>query len=230
MTVKALTRSSRTDATAGTPAQDDDQASRFPRREKRKLETRRRVISVAGRLFEEKGYSDATMAAIAEAAEIHVTTLFTHFKSKHELSEAVASHALEQLSVLITENQGRTPFFQFQRELVSRVAGNYERKAPHKISIGRLFGKDPDVTATWLDYEQRQVKLLAGYIAHDFGLDAATDCRPTLVANMLVGGNIFAHQRWVASGGASDLKGECLAALDAVERIVESGLKATSAR
>ncbi len=198
---------------------------RFPRREKKKQETRHRVIRAAGRLFEEKGYGEATMAEIAAAADIHVTTLFTHFKSKRELGEAVADLALDGLAELIVEHQGKTPFFQFQRELVSRIAESYARNAPFKLTIGRAFGRDPELTATWLAYEQRQIALLAGYIAHDFGLDTA-DYRPVLVANMLVGGNILAHRRWVESGGASDLKGESLAVLDAVERIVAGGLDA----
>jgi len=36
------------------------------------------------------GYGDATMAAIADAADIHITTLFTHFASKRDLAAAIA--------------------------------------------------------------------------------------------------------------------------------------------
>lgn len=205
-----------------------DKAQRFPRREKRKQETHRRLTKAASRLFEENGYADTTLAEIARVADVHVTTLFTHFKSKRELGEAVTDLILENLARFIADNQGQRPFFEAQRDLVSRVADAYKRRAPYRISLGRSFGQDPELTATWMHYEQRQIELLAGYIAHDFNLDVTTDYRPTLVANMLVGGNILAHQRWVASNGESDLKSECLAALDAVERIVAGGIDKVS--
>ena len=88
----------------------------------------------------------------------------------------------------------------------------------------RLFGADEDFTASWMAYERRQIELLAAYIAEDFGLDIVRDYRPTLIANMIVGGNIMVHQRWVDSGGALDLVAESLAVLDAVETFVTRGL------
>ncbi len=203
-----------------------DPVQRFPRREKRKQETRFRLTKAAGRLFEQQGYADTTMAEIAAAADVHVTTLFTHFKSKRELAEAVSDRTLENLAQFIADNQGKRPFFEAQRELVAQIADAFQRKAPYKLTIGRGFGQDPELTATWMNYERRQIEMLAAYIAHDFAIDIATDYRPTLVANMLVGGYILAHQRWVASDGKSDLKSESLAALDAVEHIVTGGMKA----
>ncbi|WP_020658555.1 TetR/AcrR family transcriptional regulator [Amycolatopsis benzoatilytica] len=48
------------------------------RRERRKLETRRRLDEVALRLFLEHGYDGVTVAQIADAADISVATLFAH--------------------------------------------------------------------------------------------------------------------------------------------------------
>ena len=65
---------------------DVTQAERFPRRTARRENTRKRIIAVAARLFQRVGYGTTTMNAIAEAADVHVTTLFTHFKSKQDLA------------------------------------------------------------------------------------------------------------------------------------------------
>ncbi|WP_037355230.1 TetR/AcrR family transcriptional regulator [Amycolatopsis orientalis] len=48
------------------------------RRERRKLETRRRLDEVALRLFLKHGYDRVTVAQIAEEADISVATLFAH--------------------------------------------------------------------------------------------------------------------------------------------------------
>jgi AcrR family transcriptional regulator len=199
-------------------------SDRFPRRARRKEQTRERIIESGEVLFRRIGYAEATMAVIADAADVHVATLFTHFKSKRDLSDAIAERPLDRIRRTIEENQGRTPFFEFMRALVVRAGRDYQRKAKVNLKIGRQFGVDPDVTASWMNYERRQTELLAAYIANDFELDLASDYRPTLIANMIIGGNILAHDRWVKCDGKSDLVGEVLAALGAVEELVKGGL------
>jgi AcrR family transcriptional regulator len=209
------------------PAAAQSRTEPFPRRSRRKLQTRERIIGAAGVLFRQVGYEDATMAAIAEAADIHVTTLFTHFKSKRDLGGAIAERSLERLRGAIEANRGHVRFFDFMRAAVTSATGEYQRDAEFNLSIGRQFGADPEVTARWMDYERRQIELLAGYIAHDFGLDRTGDYRPMLVANMIVGGKILVHERWVKSDGQSDLLGENLAMIEAVEGLVKNGLSET---
>ena len=197
---------------------------RFPRRSRRKQETRQRIVDAAETLFNRVGFTDATMLAVAEAADIHITTLFTHFRSKRELGDAISQRVLDRLAGLIDENRGKRPFFDFMRRLTQAAGRLHLRSAAQNLAMGRLFGADEDFTASWMAYERRQIELLAAYIAEDFGLDIVRDYRPTLIANMIVGGNIMVHQRWVDSGGALDLVAESLAVLDAVETFVTRGL------
>ena len=197
---------------------------RFPRRSRRKQETRQRIVDAAEALFNRVGFADATMLAVADAADIHITTLFTHFRSKRELGDAISQRVLDRLAVLIEEHRGKRPFFDFMRRLTAAAARQHARQAAHNLAMGRLFGADEDFTASWMAYERRQIEMLAAYIAADFGLDPAADYRSTLIANMIVGGNIMVHQRWVESSGALDLVAESLAVLDAVETFVNRGL------
>ncbi len=198
---------------------------RFPRREKKKQETRHRVIRAAGRLFEEKGYGEATMAEIAAAADIHVTTLFTHFKSKRELGEAVADLALDGLAELIVEHQGKTPFFQFQRELVSRIAESYARNAPFKLTIGRAFGRDPNSPRPGSPTSSARSRCWPA-TSRTISVSTRRTTGRCSWPTCWWAATSSPHRRWVESGGASDLKGESLAVLDAVERIVAGGLDA----
>lgn len=51
-------------------------------REKKAARTRRRIVAEAVRLFKVHGYVETTMESIADAAEIHPSTLYRYFPSK----------------------------------------------------------------------------------------------------------------------------------------------------
>src|SRR6202034_2283497 len=55
-------------------------------RERKKRQTRETVLAVANEMFEARGYENVTVAAIADAANISVKTLFTYFRSKEDLA------------------------------------------------------------------------------------------------------------------------------------------------
>ncbi|MEV0260157.1 helix-turn-helix domain-containing protein [Streptomyces sp. NPDC050617] len=55
------------------------------RRERKKAQTRKALADAALRLFSERGYDHVTVAEVAEAADVSVTTLFKHFPSKESL-------------------------------------------------------------------------------------------------------------------------------------------------
>ncbi|MGJ3627417.1 TetR/AcrR family transcriptional regulator [Sphingomonas sp. MMS24-JH45] len=154
---------------------------RFPRRTARRRQTRARILDAAFREFQRVGYADATMNAIADAADIHVTTLFTHFKAKRELAKTLAENELVRLEELIRDAKGKVPFFRFLRELVVTVAGYRQDKGDHKRGIDRKSLNEPELALHWLRYAEREVTLFAGYIAADFGLDppiTVRRCRP----------------------------------------------------
>jgi AcrR family transcriptional regulator len=65
-------------------------------REARKQATRRRVLDAARELFEEGGYEEATIRAIARRAGCSVGSVFTSFSSKsHVLSEVMQARLAE---------------------------------------------------------------------------------------------------------------------------------------
>jgi AcrR family transcriptional regulator len=58
------------------------------RRERKKLATRQTIADEAMRLFLERGYDAVTVAEIAEAADVAVSTVFKHFDSKEAIAFA----------------------------------------------------------------------------------------------------------------------------------------------
>lgn len=67
------------------------------RRERRKLEVRRRMLEAAESLFEERGVQAATVAEICDRADVAHKTFFNHFPTKHDLVRAMAEASIEIL-------------------------------------------------------------------------------------------------------------------------------------
>lgn len=57
----------------------------FGRRERKKARTRQTLADEALRLFLERGFDHVTVAAVAEAADVAVSTLFAHYPTKESL-------------------------------------------------------------------------------------------------------------------------------------------------
>ena len=191
----------------------------YPRRTQRRQETRARIVAAASSLFRQVGYADTTMAAIADAADVHVTTLFTHFKAKRDLAATLGDEAIEQLSALIGQSRGITPFFQFFRSVIEGAAKDYQDNTGPNIAFGHDLRLDPELAYGWLHYEGRQIDLMADYLAADFEIDKFSDIRPTLIASLLVAGVTLAHDRWLASSQTLSLAEESLRAFDLAERM-----------
>jgi AcrR family transcriptional regulator len=58
------------------------------RRERKKLATRQAIADEAMRLFLQRGYDAVTVAEIADAADVAVSTVFKHFDSKEAIAFA----------------------------------------------------------------------------------------------------------------------------------------------
>lgn len=67
------------------------------RRERRKLEVRRRMVDAAQALFEERGVQAATVAEICERADVAHKTFFNHFPTKQDLVRAMADESMDIL-------------------------------------------------------------------------------------------------------------------------------------
>lgn len=67
---------------SGEPAFDETELGK---RERNKLDKRRRIVAAATALFQEKGFDDTTTAEIASAAGIGAGTLYLYVESKEDL-------------------------------------------------------------------------------------------------------------------------------------------------
>lgn len=194
---------------------------KYPRRSSRKRQTRERILEAAQTLFQAHGYDAVKMTDIADAADVHVTTMFIHFKTKRDLAASISEADTDNLLALIDESQGKVPFFTFCRD----VSAGWAKAIQSAGRPGTVFGNDlisdPELSFNWLANHKRGLVAYARYFAADYGW-APHDMLPYLVANMLTGGNAVAYERWLKSAGTSDLLGDCLHAIDLCEAMVEA--------
>jgi AcrR family transcriptional regulator len=67
------------------------------RRERKKQETRQRLIESAWDLFQERGYDHTTVADITEAADVAKGTFFNYFATKEAIVDRIAVWRIELL-------------------------------------------------------------------------------------------------------------------------------------
>jgi len=76
------------------------------RRERKKQETRQRLMEAALRLFREHGYDATTVKKIAEAADVAKSTFFNYFEIKEAILPALAEWRLQQLEEALLPERG----------------------------------------------------------------------------------------------------------------------------
>jgi TetR/AcrR family transcriptional regulator, cholesterol catabolism regulator len=76
------------------------------RRERKKRETRQRLMEAALELFHEHGYDATTVEQIAEAADVAKGTFFNYFATKEAILPAIAARLLQQLEEMLSSERG----------------------------------------------------------------------------------------------------------------------------
>lgn len=82
------------------------------RRERRKAETRTRLVEAARRLFVKRGYHATRPQDIAEAADVATGTFYVHFADKGEAFRAFSEQAAQELMARIQAVDARSEDFE----------------------------------------------------------------------------------------------------------------------
>lgn len=71
------------------------------RRERKKIESRARILKAARALFQGKGYDNTSIEEIAEMADVSKSTFFNYFPTKESLLDGIAADEVEEIEHLI---------------------------------------------------------------------------------------------------------------------------------
>lgn len=192
------------------------------RREQRKIERRRAILSVAARCFKEGGYGSTTMSNISAALGGSKGTLWSYFQSKEQLFSAVLDEATasykEQLSGLLDHQADlRTALTDFCRNFLETITS---REA---ITLQQLVqgesGRFPELGVIFFDRAPKVVQdKLSAFLArhmekrHLRADDHAMAARA--IISLCMGGS---HQQMLLGGPApssATLKAEAALTVD----------------
>ncbi|MAP96106.1 MAG: hypothetical protein CMK07_14260 [Ponticaulis sp.] len=186
--------------------------TKFPLRTKRKLETRVKLVRAGRQLFLSKGYDNTTLEEIADAAGLHVQTLYRHFGTKQDLAKAGDEHWLELFEKEISERDRSENTFAFWRRWMSNTVETLLADGDTFRSHLTMSHTTPTILGATLAIRSRYEDLLTEHLAEDFGISAEGVSTARLVACMLMGANAYVRLNYVDRN--TDLMSETLKVID----------------
>lgn len=159
-------------------------------RERKKRQTRQRIIQTAQELFAERGFDDVTVAEIAHAADVAEKTVFNHFPTKEDLVYSGMDRWEQELLAAIRERPPGesvlTAFTRFLSQPRGLVARQDPESARRLAQLNRMIADSPALRAREQRTFTHYTDSLAEEIAEDTGADAH-DVRPWVAANAMMG-------------------------------------------
>jgi AcrR family transcriptional regulator len=111
--------------------------NKLSRRERKKMETRQRLMESAFRLFRDHGYDGTTVEQIAEAADVAKGTFFNYFETKEAILPALAGWRCQQLETSLLPDQGAPASPVARIKLALRLVADDPLTDP--VLVRRLF-------------------------------------------------------------------------------------------
>ena len=202
-------------------------------RERKRRRTFKAIHDAGLRLFEERGYSEVTVADIADAAEVSRATVFAYYPAKEDIVLGDVRFALEGLEAALA--QPDVSVVEAVREWLRTLVGWME---PDVVLQRRLADEVPaiaaarsrlrrDIEAAIADALAREMaRGMAGGTAPEIAADGALV--PGLIAGSLVSALSVVEQeaaaRMANGGGALDVR-EVDALFDTAVVFVNGGLE-----
>jgi AcrR family transcriptional regulator len=159
-------------------------------RERKKEQTRRHIAETARRLFGERGFDHVTIAAVAEAADVAVQTVFNYFPTKEDLVYWRLSSFEDELLAAIREREaGRSAIEAFQGFLLAQpgLLGKHDPAAREELTtFTRMIVDSPALRAREGQIFAGYTEALAALLAEETGARAG-DIRPRVAAHAMIG-------------------------------------------
>ncbi|MEJ0028670.1 MAG: TetR family transcriptional regulator [Rhizomicrobium sp.] len=171
-------------------------------RERKRAETRARIIESALKLFVKRGFDGTTLDDIAAAAGISRRTFFHYFESKEDLAFAWLDSTSDDIVAAATRERADQPLLAIAANAIAACATPYGRD--EAFALARLVNETPALKDRSQMKYGRLEEALAAALAARKGLKK-DDLKARLAAMTAVGALRVASQRWYESGGKEDM-------------------------
>lgn len=170
--------------------QSDTKAS-FSERSRKAASTRKRILEIAAQLFLSEGYSQTSLEKVAAEAGTTKPTVYSHFKSKQGLFDAVISqHADRRLEVLnqvlVATNDVEVDLIQFGEFFLNALFSKGTRSWDRLAAAESIT--HPEVGETFYRAgPARLIKRLSDYLKQQSQAGLLGIKRPDRAAEQLIG-------------------------------------------
>ena len=175
-------------------------------RERKRIETRRRIADEAVRLASARGIAATTVDEIAAAADIGRATFFRYFESKElAIASGLSDVAVFVLSTILTELPADLGPLEAIRGAHAVLGEDFERDRQMFLDQALLTRSSPAMYAWTLHLYVDWEIAIADAVAPRFPDLAPDDPRPRMLGAMTMAAARLACDRWVDDDGRSDL-------------------------
>ena len=184
-------------------------------RERKKADTRARVMAVALRLFAERGFGPTTCEEIAAAADIAPRTFFRYFPTKADVLFGDHDDLLEALREAFATRGPDEPVVRVVRRWAQEGLDHLLVNPSRYLTRSGLVASIPAAHARSRQLDAEFEDVIAAAIA---GPGAPTDIGACLTARAAWGATRAARDVWLASDGELDPRRLVDEAFDLLER------------
>ncbi|MGW7690459.1 TetR/AcrR family transcriptional regulator [Streptomyces asiaticus] len=184
------------------------------RRERKKAATRQKIADTALRLFLERGYEAVGIREVAAAADVAVTTLFSHFASKEALVFEQDQDFEQRLTQAVTGRAPDEPLLPALRREIQALVRHCT--ADSAAPIWHMIDTSPALREYEESMRLRHAESLAAAIAADPGLSQTTTACRTIAR--------FVIDAYALAREAADPE----AAVDEIFRMIEAAWEVAS--
>src|SRR4051794_3308034 len=166
-------------------------------RERKKKETRDRIVLAAFDLFQSRDYDETTLSQIADRAQVAVRTVSNYFPQKVDLLVAYRQNMLTVFQDSLRRTRSQDPLRRIRSALVAGAREN--QRHPNGHLAQRLLARHGSYRALARIQDQFRADLLE--------VVSTAELRPgvdrQLAVLVLAAGHLAVIQRWAAGEGPS---------------------------
>jgi AcrR family transcriptional regulator len=199
-------------------------------RERKKQQTKERLIGAALRLFRDRGYEGATVESIAEEAEVSVTTFFRYFDSKEDVFLEGHRAIIDRVEAAIRERSSGVSVIAALRQTIVEILQDQPELEIRDEPQHKDLDAVPELRERIREHEEQIRAAIADAYAEQLGVPV-DDMRPRLLAGAVLSAIDSARSAWLEDRTDVSLGVYLVKALDVVEQMtlpVLSGSQAGS--
>jgi AcrR family transcriptional regulator len=154
-------------------------------RDRKKQETRARLVAAAIGLFNERGFDNTTIEDIVERADFSRRTYFRHFATKEEVAFADAIDRLEGFAAQVATSGGVDDPVEFVRQGLAKVALEFSSDPVHRELVS-LWLDEPALRRRYMEIVFSWEDVVARYLKSRFrGAEVACEVVATAMCGVV---------------------------------------------